>query len=408
MKIVQINAVYGEKSTGLIVRDIDFMLQKHNHSSWVVSPQYVPNDNIIKIGNQFDKCLHAVYTRLVGKQGLGSGLATYRLIEWLEENNPDVIHLHNIHSNYVNYRILLDYTAKKHIPVVMTLHDCWFFTGKCYHFLDIGCDKWKTKCEKCPKRYSDIPSFLKDSSEDVFKLRKVLYNNNRLYVVGCSKWIASMAKESPLFFGADIRYIYNGVDTKTFSPSKGDKRSEFGIAENGFVIISMANKWFDTQNSRISQKILAHMKQEDCLIIVGCKETDQKTVEQFKTKGRVFAMARITDRVELARVYNTGNVFLNLTHIDTLPTVNMEATSCSLPVITYQAGGSGELVAENETGYVIENFDDDDGILSAIENVRFGRICRRACREKALSCFDKDANYQQYLSLYEEIISWET
>lgn len=407
MKIVQINAVYGEKSTGLIVRDIDLMMQKHNHTSWVVCPQHVPHDNIIKIGNQFDKRLHAVYTRLVGKQGLGSGLETRHLIKWLEKNNPNIIHLHNIHSNFINYRILLDYTAKKSIPVIFTLHDCWLFTGKCYHFLDIGCEKWKTQCKACPKRYCDIPSMLKDSSESIFMLRKELYSSNRLYIVGCSQWITNMAKESPLFSGADIRYIYNGVDTETFSPSKGDKRSELGISENGFVIITMANKWFDSQNSGISQKILAHMKQEDCLIIVGCKETDQKTAEQFKTEGRVLAMARITDRMELAKVYNTGNVFVNLTHIDTLPTVNMEAASCGLPVITYQAGGSGELVAENETGYVIKNFEDDDGILTAIENVRSGRICREACREKALSCFDKDTNYQKYLSLYEEILSLE-
>ena len=90
----------------------------------------------------------------------------------------------------------------------MTLHDSWLFTGKCYHFLDVGCERWMTECYGCPKRFQEIPSLLSDSSTKVYKLRKKLYHSNKIKVVGCSKWITCCASKSPLFEHAEKQYIY--------------------------------------------------------------------------------------------------------------------------------------------------------------------------------------------------------
>lgn len=403
MKVVQINSVYGTKSTGIIVRDIADLITSEGHTPLVITPGRFAEPVVQGIGNRLDYKLHALYTRLTGKQGLASSLATLSLLQKLKRLKPDIIHLHNIHSNFINYRMLLRYTAEKKIPVVLTLHDCWFLTGKCYHFYDIGCEKWKTGCNGCPKRYSDIPSYLGDNAHRVFELRKSLYAQNRLYVVGCSQWITNTARESPVFAGADIRYIYNGVDTQTFKPRAGDFREKYGISQTDFVIITMANKWFDPENERIRTKILRSMAGNDWLFIVGCKEAQLNQFQAETQNQRVIAMTHIDSREKLAKVYCAGNVFLNLTHIDTLPTVNMEAASCGLPVITYQAGGSGELVAQGRTGYVIENFDDNDALMSALSQVKAGAITADACREKALNDFDRSMNYRKYLDLYREI-----
>jgi glycosyltransferase involved in cell wall biosynthesis len=234
-------------------------------------------------------------------------------------------------------------------------------------------------------------------------LKKRLYQKNDIYVVGCSKWITSAAKESPLFQGADIRYIYNGVDTAIFDSSRGNLRKELAIEDNEFVMITMANKWFDKMNDRICKKIIANMKKNDCLIIVGCKDKQKADLTQVNSKGKIIAMDYICERERLASIYNTGNLFINLTHVDTLPTVNMEAASCGLPVITYRSGGSGELVDEGVTGYVIDDFDDDAAVLYAIEQVKSGKISGKSCREKALDSFDKCYNYEKYIKLYEEM-----
>ena len=81
------------------------------------------------------------------------------LYKWVEEYDPDVIHLHNIHGYYINIKILFDYLRKSGKPVIWTLHDCWPFTGHCSHFVTVGCEKWKNGCFACSKRKA-YPSFM--------------------------------------------------------------------------------------------------------------------------------------------------------------------------------------------------------------------------------------------------------
>ena len=45
--------------------------------------------------------------------------------------NPDIIHCHNLHSSFFDLRILAE--VSKRIPVFITLHDCWTFTGHCVY-----------------------------------------------------------------------------------------------------------------------------------------------------------------------------------------------------------------------------------------------------------------------------------
>lgn len=398
MKILQINALFGDKSTGRIVKDIHDNLKNKGYQAFVAyKGRTKQTENEIIIGSGFDWKMHAIYTRLTGMQGLASINATKDFLKQLDDIKPDIIHLHNIHSNFLNYKLLLDYTAKYQIPIVMTLHDCWFFTGKCYHFLDIGCEKWKSECRMCPKKKMDIPTILKDKSSKVFRLRKQLYDINNLFVVGCSQWITNCANESPLFKKATVIQIYNGIDINIFTPNAENLKCELKLGEC-FVIITMANKWFDLKNKNARTEILKSLGENDRVLVVGCKK------EQIKTnkEKQVVTIGYIKDQHYLARLYVTGDVFLNLTFVDTLPTVNMEAASCGTPVITYDSGGSGELVQEGVTGYIIEKQNIKE-LLDAISKVKKGLIDRENCRIWAANKFDRNKNYQQYLNLYNKI-----
>ena len=44
----------------------------------------------------------------------------------------------------------------------------------------------------------------------------------------------------------------------------------------------------------------------------------------------------------MAQIYTAADVFVNPTHEDNYPTVNLEAIACGTPVVTYDTGGSGE------------------------------------------------------------------
>ncbi len=401
MKILQINATYGNTSTGSIVYDIDNILQKASYQSKVACiVSSVQSDNIILVGTKRDRKWHALWARITGKQAFYSKKSTRKFLKKLQGDMPDIIHLHNIHSNFLNLPILINFVKKNKIPLVITFHDCWYFTGKCYHFLDNGCDKWKTLCEKCPKRYKDIPSIFFDSSKNVFTKKKHLFDMENLYIVGCSKWVSEEARQSPLLEKAQIFQIYNGIEPSLFNPDRGDLREELGL-ENSFVLVTMANKWFDSRNKDIRKGVLDWLKSKDAkAIIIGCSE---EQIKDYQSVTNTICLGFIKDREYLVKAYNTASVFLNLTFVDTLPTVNMEAASCGVPIITYNSGGSGELVLEGKTGYVIQPLD-QEALICSLEKVRDGKIEKVDCRKWAIENFDKEKNYQKYLDLYQNIL----
>ena len=82
----------------------------------------------------------------------------------------------------------------------------------------------------------------------------------------------------------------------------------------------------------------------------------------------------------------------------------MEAASCGIPVITYDVGGSGELVKDGFTGYKVR-VDDVNGIINALDKVRQGNISQKNCRDYATAHFDKKKNYQKYMMLYQDIVN---
>lgn len=398
MKILQINALYGEKSTGTIVRDIaEKLMESHESPSTICMQSSIKDADIITTGITISSKLHAFLTRLIGYQGCWSYCMTLSLLSRIKKIDPDIVHIHNLHSNFINLPLLLKYCSKYDKPLIVTLHDCWYFTGKCYHFEDAKCDKWLTGCGNCPKKRMDIPSLFWDSSRATFKIKQKAFNTvQKLYVVGCSKWITEKAKLSPIFSNAKFLTIHNGVDTSIFYQT-------FKIRENNkpFTILAMANKWFLPENTVLRDKLKKIAGPEVRFRIIGCTTLQ---LRNNHSNQYIQYLGYTNNRIELSQYYREADVFLNVTFIDTLPTVNMEAICCGTPVITYDSGGSPELVSEGETGYVVTQ-NDIDGVLTAIQRVKNGLIDRDLCATVGQQKFDKNVNYHKYIKLYRQILS---
>ena len=291
MRVLQINAVYGFKSTGIIVKDIEELLQNNGDECFIAYQTAInPPKNSYKIGNKLDYKLHALLARLFGKQAYFSKAATKGLLKYIDKISPDVVHLHNLHSNYLNLNMLCDYLSEKNIKTVYTLHDCWVFTGKCTHYAGVKCDKWQTTCGNCPLNKAEQPSLFFDATSFVLKDKTNHLNKIKdLTIVGCSEWIKGEAEKS-LLTPKDITVIYNGVDTEIFKPHKTNFKEEYGITED-FVIMGMADKWCLKENQAAVEKIIANNK-ESKIVIVGCKEEQKEFLNNIVTFYR-WAMLKI-------------------------------------------------------------------------------------------------------------------
>jgi glycosyltransferase involved in cell wall biosynthesis len=407
MKILlQINAYINSGSTGRIAEEIGQLAVDNGWESYIA---YARNDRMsqskkIKIGNKFDIYWHVLMTRLFDRHGLCSNNATNKLIKQIKQINPDIIHLHNIHGYYLNYKILFHYLKESGIPVVWTLHDCWTFTGHCVYFTYMKCDKWKDHCFNCPQKKTYPSGLFIDRSRKNYieKKKSFLSIGNKLTLVPVSDWLAGLCSQS-FFRNVSIKRIHNGIDINTFKPLSEKEKMEIFNKYNittRFFISGVANVWSARKGLNDFIKLRSILSEEYSILLVGLSKKQILSLPQG-----IIGLSKTEHIDELAKIYASSEVFINPTWEDNFPTTNLEALSCGTPVITYNTGGSIEAVIE-ETGFIVEQ-GDIQGLKNAIEKIKKnGKIkYSLACRKRALDFFRKEDKYIEYIQLYEKLLS---
>lgn len=398
MRVLQINAVINKGSTGTIARDICKAVSRYGGEGFFASQENAQAYNEFTVGKPIDYKLHALFSRITGLQGYASKASTRTLLCWIEQIQPDIIHIHNIHNNYIHLPMLFTFIAEKKIHTVVTLHDSWMLTGKCMHFLKYGCSKWKTGCCSCPAQKKEIPSLFVDNSHKVWSDRKKYIGENPyVRIVGCSEWITHAALESVLKERV-VGTIHNGVDLEVFRPTKNTIRQELSISDN-YVILGMANKWLAPENEETYRAFIPQLREDEILVLVGC------SLEQIKKlPAKVIGIPFVTEKTRLAQCYSMADVFVNTTKVDTFPTVNLEALACGIPVVTYDSGGASETI-DSKTGYTVP-YGDVQKLRESIDHLK--NIDRQKqkgnCIDRAKRYFDCTRCYDDYISLYRRIL----
>lgn len=398
-KVIQINVTVNWGSTGRISEEIGQMIIGSGNDSYIAGGRNIRSSSskVIKIGTKLDFYYHVLQTRLFDKHGLASTNATYKLIKQIKNINPDIIHLHNIHGYYLNYKVLFKFLSTIDIPVIWTLHDCWPFTGHCCYFSLIRCDLWKSCCFHCPIKTSYPSSLFLDRSKRNYLDKKESFTAiKNLTLVPVSKWLATEIKRSFLH-KYPIKVIHNGIDVEIFSPTLSAKY-KYSV-ETKFVILGVASVWSQRKGLDDFIKLSTLLPINDVIILVGLNEK-----QIYKLPKNIIGIKRTESLEMLAELYSSADVFLNLTWEDNFPTTNIEALSCGTPIVTYRTGGSIEAI-DDATGIVVEQ-GDIKGSFEAINLIkRNGKtFYSHACRERALSYFNKQVCYAEYIQLYENII----
>ena len=398
MKVMQINAVYGVGSTGIIVEDLHNLCLQNGIDSYVSYSTTNKNPDEIKngyiIGRILGKKVHALLSRIGGKQAYFSSLATRKFIRYIKKIKPDIVHLHNLHSNYINMNMLLDYLGKNNIETIITLHDCWFYTGGCFHYTAAGCSKWLEGCGNCPKKMQDTPALLKDNSKRILADRKKYFSAmKRLTVVGVSEWIVEEARKTFLK-DANTCYIYNGIDTGFFKPTPSDFRSKYNL-ENKFLILAPASKWLKPVN-KDTFKYFTNNLPDDCVIVMlGCTEAQKNNLPK-----NILALDYIKDRDELRKVYSACDVFVNCTREESFSLVNVEPQACGTPVVTYRNTGAQETV-DNNCSFSVETGNYKELLKATLSIKKKGKnIFSEDCIKWTKQNFELTNNYLKYIELY--------
>ena len=385
MRVLYINSVCGFGSTGRIV--VDLARMNDSLVCYGRKKNYAQDINAVKITSLFGNMIAVLETVFFDKTGFTNTLATRKLIREIKKFNPDIIHIHNMHGYYMNIKILFEYLSKANIPVVMTLHDCFNFTGYCPHYDYIDCHKFQAECEKCPMKYSYPFSIFKQNTTKNYYLKKECFNKFKFTIVTPSTWLANETRKSFLA-SQDIRVINNGINLKAFYPSKEKNKQ--------FTITFIASIFTEKKGIKELVKLIPLLSKDIKIVVVG------KSNLNFKEYPNVEYHQQTQNIDELRDIYSKSHLFINLTLEDTFPTVNIEALACGTPVITYNTGGSPEIV-DDKTGIVIEK-----------RNIKeVAKIIEREKNDysfKKEDCIDKAKEYNlvnmcsSYQSLYKELV----
>lgn len=421
MRVLQINTrYYNGGSTGRITYDLKQVMENDGIESYVAfgfgyEPKPEEVNTVYRIEKDRELFISKLWTKAIGHHGFNNKKETRAFLAWINKIKPDVIHMHNIHNHYVNVRMLLEYIAERQISCVLTMHDCWTFTGHCAYFDYSGCERWKTGCHNCPNLKAYPKTFaLIDPSSWNYEHKRNLFEPLNITFVSPSQWLCELQKQSFLK-DKPCKVINNGVDTTIFKPIKSDVRIQYGIG-NRKMIFAVAAGLSKRKGSDYLLQLPTLLNDDEVLVIVGLSK---KQIRLLPNTKKIIGIQRTKTADELVGLYSEADVFINPTLEDNFPTTNIEALACGTPVVTFNTGGSIECVLDDEiivsksgdiiktkVGAVVLQKDINALLIAAREICLEGKSkYQKKCREKAVKRYNKVMQYKEYIELYKNIYS---
>ena len=366
MKVVSINTVCNG-STGKIVGSISSSLIESGEEVFCIFGRRKGYANIPckKIGGFFSFWYHVFLTTVFDLHGHGSYFKTKKIVRELKKLNPDIIHLHNIHGYYINYKVLFDYLKKEYQGrVFWTLHDCLPMTGHCAYFSNVSCEKWKTECHDCPNKKMYPTSLLFDRSRKNYQEKKNLFSGVKdLTIITPSVWLENIVLSSYLK-KYPVKTINNGIDLNIFYPRLTDSIfDKYNIPKDKKVLLGVASIW-EKRKGLDDFLMLSKLVNDDYVIVlVGLNNKQISKLKQYKN---IIGIRRTENQDDLASLYSVSFALINPTYEDNYPTVNIEALASGTRVIAYDTGGCVEQ-AINPNMYIVKKTTKNNNVKNIIK-----------------------------------------
>ncbi|KKQ57712.1 MAG: Glycosyl transferase group 1 [Parcubacteria group bacterium GW2011_GWA2_38_13] len=412
LTILEIGTTDTKGGAALVSWELKSMLEKLGHEVYMAVGFKRSADP--KIFDLFDAPLNRLISKIIHKnfyQRLSHHIAYHRSndisIPFAKKishlkilKDTDVIHAHNLHSNFFNLRELPRLSNQK--PFVWTLHDMWAFTGHNAYTFD--CEHWQSGGCACDLPDS-IPPHKRNNTQYLWDKKKKIFEKSKLHIVVPSQWLYNLVKKSILKH-QPLTLIYNGIDTDTYYPKdKKSTREKLGLPLDKKIIMfsSKAGKKFIRKGWDYAEKIIEDHRLDDTILFlcIGGKESES-------IRKNIKYIPYISDPHLLAEYYSASDVLIFTSIAENCPLTVLEAMACGLPVLAFATGGIPELIVHKKTGYVAEYKNKNDlqagfEYLITMPQDKSNSMTEE-CRKRVVRNFSLPNMTQQYLNLYQKIL----
>jgi glycosyltransferase involved in cell wall biosynthesis len=216
-------------------------------------------------------------------------------------------------------------------------------------------------------------------------------------------------------FGDKIRRIYLGIDTTDFRSSEDDRvalRARLGIAPSTVVFGCAAQfvEWKEHLTVLTAFEELRRQGIDAHLVFVGPHHNDdyyRAVASRIATSPACREVTLLGTLADMRPFYSAIDCFVLVSRNETFGYVYVEAMSCGRPVIACRAGGPLEIVADNETGVLVQMSSPpevaDAMCAYAADRVRMSRH-GTAGRQRAKSLFSSQQMVRKFEDLYLDVV----
>ena len=323
MKILQVNVRLTEGGAAQVAWTLQQELEKMGHeirflygysSRGGYSLKHDESKHI-KFTSRISAAFNFIFFKLIGNErSLFKQIKAKKLISIFKQF--DVVHLHVVHSYFIDYRIMCHALVKSGVPFVWTMHDQWIMTGRCAQ--PGKCTQWRTGCNPCINK-SAYPPALIDRAAEIYPIKQEILKdllsagNSRL--VSCAQWLTRELETAQF---NNIVTITNSIDHE-FLTALLNLETE-STNENLFICRDLRDE------RKIDWNLLERISKlsNQSLTIVG----DNPPLHL----ANVNYLGAVNNRFELAKIYKSHKRLIFTSTVDYFPLTITEALASGLDV----------------------------------------------------------------------------
>ncbi|MFC1959487.1 glycosyltransferase family 4 protein [Chloroflexota bacterium] len=207
-----------------------------------------------------------------------------------------------------------------------------------------------------------------------------------------------------------IETIYNGIQLERFQTGAGRaaKRQELGWAAADPVVIMVAvlrrGKGHEVLFEALPriQAAVPNVK----IKLVGDGELRDTLQEQAAPYGE--AVEFMGQRMDVPELLGASDALVLPSWSEALPTVLIEAGAASLPLVATDVGGSAEIVADGETGYIVQPgvvAPLADRLIDLLADPQQAQLMGQRAYERVNQLFSLEQQARQTVALYEKVLA---
>ncbi len=326
------------------------------------------------------------------------GVIPSRWSNQVNATDADVIHLHWVNREMISVADIGNIMK----PLVVTLHDMWYFCGAEHYTEDY---RWRDGY-----KINNRPAY--ESGFDLNRwtaMRKLKHWKSPMHIVTPSHWLADCVRQSVLMRDWPLSVIPNTIDTNVWKPvDKILARKLLGLPPGVPLLLfgAMGGAQDPRKGFDLLKIALEHLQGELTgleLMIFGQLAPKEPVNIGFP----IHYAGHLHDNVSLRLLYSAADAIVVPSRQEAFGQTASEAHACGTPVVAFNATGLRDIVDHQITGYLANAYDPLDlakGLRWVLnDTIRLATLGHQA-RARAEKMWTYERVAAQYESVYKAAI----